>query len=225
MPAFQVLPRSSDWLQSRGWGEACSFPPNTVLFEQGSHPVSVHLVEAGVVRLMRRHEQRDVLVGVRNAGWLLGSTAAVLSVRHGATASTLTRCELRTLHSATLRQLLRTDPSVSQWLLELLATETYDQMTRLAELLGSQGRARVERLLVDLFSVAHDVRADGALRLTVGVSVQELADVVCLTREQAGRILANLASDGVVVRHKGRLQLPADSPLRDRVTLRAQTIK
>jgi hypothetical protein len=55
--------------------------------------------------------------------------------------------------------------------------------------------------------------ADGALRLDVDMTVQSIGWAVGLGREQTSRLLHVLEMQGVVLRRKGWLILPSDSPI------------
>jgi CRP/FNR family transcriptional regulator len=196
-------------------GQECRYPSGTVLFDQGNRIESVYLVSAGVVRLTRRQNHRDVLVALRPPGWLLAGNGALVGRegQHISTATTASVCALRTMSSTSFRKLVEADRLVGQWVLQMFARETQEQLIRFAALLGAGGRSRVERVLVELFSAAHEKRPDGGLSLALGLTAQDLADIVSLTREQTSRILANLRDDGTVLRARGRFIVPAGSPL------------
>jgi CRP-like cAMP-binding protein len=194
------------------------FPAGATLFRQGQRAQAIYFVESGVVRLVRRNDEREVLVGVRGNGSVLGCTPALLDTEHVTSGFTLTSCQLLTVTPSVFKCLLERDHAAVIWMVEVLAKETHRQITRLADLLGSQGRSRLEGILVDLFSVAYAQRSDGSWALQIGITSQELADTICLTREQTSRLLAELQDAGVILKTKGRLFLPIGSPLIDKVT-------
>ena len=64
-------------------GPPNSDPAGTGLFRQGDRVRALYLIEAGLVKLIRSERAgRDVLVGLRTSGWLLGTAAGILGVVH-----------------------------------------------------------------------------------------------------------------------------------------------
>ena len=195
----------------------CEYGQGVTLFRQGNRVQSVHLIDSGVVRLSLTHDHREVLVAVIGPGWLLGGSSALLGTPHMATAVSLTTCNLRSAPGLVFHELVTAHLGSARWFSEMLARETHEQLVRFASLQGSEGRPRVEAALADLFANALENRPDGSLVLAIGVTMQDLADIVSLARETTSRILSNLTEEGFVSRVKGRLVVPPTSPLRSRI--------
>lgn len=194
-------------------GPPHEYPRGTVLFRQGGRVKALYLVGGGVVKLTRSEASgRDVIVGLRTTGWLLGSAAAILEIPHPVTAETVGACDLRQIPSADFIAISRVGP-VAEWLLRMQARETYDQVTSLGSFGALHPRQRLEQVLVKLGRAGVDTRSDGSLRLKVLLRQHELAQAIGVTREHVGRLLAELQRQGVIRRAAGWVLIPKGSPL------------
>lgn len=190
-------------------GPAHEFPAGTVLFRQGDRVKALYLVAGGVVKLTRSEDEgRDVIVGLRTTGWLLGSAAAVLRIVHPVTAETLGPAQLRRITAADFVSRLATGP-VGPWLNRMQARETYDQVTLLAQFGALSSRQRLEQLLVKLGRAGVEARTGQLLRLKPVLRQDELAQAIGVTREHVARLLTQLEREGLITRQAGWLLISA----------------
>lgn len=188
------------------------YPKGTRLFRSGDEVRILYLVVSGVVSLLTNREGRDFLGGLRTPGWLLGAAPAIIGHRHGATAVAMTPCELRLLAVEDFRLLRTSNPAVSAWLQEALSREVVAQFNRAASIVSGDCRDRVQELMVDLFACGAQVRPDGSERLTLDLSVTDLAALVGTGREWVSRLLRVLSDESVLSQEKGWFVTPAGSP-------------
>jgi hypothetical protein len=89
----------------------------------------VRLLVSGIVKLSMPARNRDLLLGIRTSGSVLGGVPAVLGGDQIVTATAVTRCETRTMSvSHYLRYIVRGgDPEVSEWLARQNAWEIREQ--------------------------------------------------------------------------------------------------
>lgn len=195
-------------------GAACTYPPGAIILRQGEPARILYLIQEGVVKLVRAEANgRQVLVGFRAAGWLLGVAAAILAQPLPVSAETVTVAELRSVHLDQFVHLQRTDLSVAVWLGQVLAMDLYEQTVRLGELAVLDPRARLVRLLQRLLTLHPVTRSDGTVQVSLALTHQDLADAIGVSRETMTRLLARLERDGVICRDKGWLDIPRTSPL------------
>src|SRR5690348_16253149 len=102
-----------------GFKEDCGFfhgcmrpricPPGETLLLQGYVAEDVYLVERGIVKLTRISEDgKELIVGLRSSGWLLGSASAVLGVPNPVSITALNQCQLRYLPADSFIELVKT---------------------------------------------------------------------------------------------------------------------
>jgi CRP/FNR family transcriptional regulator len=156
---------------------------------------------------------RQVLVGLRAPGWLLGAAAAPLGLPHPITAETVTTCALRQLAKGDYLTLLETNIRVSHWVQRMQARQTYEQIVLLGTLGALSPRQRLEQFLVHQIPSGSVALVPGLVQLTLPLLQQELAQAIGVSPEHLSRLLKQLDVEGLIVRRKGRLQIPNDSVL------------
>jgi CRP-like cAMP-binding protein len=194
-------------------GPPSCYPKGTILFREGDPIRSVYLVLSGVMSLRSFQAGREVLVAVRTAGWLLGAASAIHGAAHLATAVAMTPCELRPMSDRDFGRFRRTDAEFRERLQEMLAEEVAEQFARAAAVAGGDCQARLEHLLASLFRASGQQRPDGSVRLTLDLSVTDLANLVGVGREYISRLLPKLSATGVLVRERDWFVATPDSRL------------
>ncbi len=201
-PCPDVLLRTTDPIE---------VPAGTVLFRQGQRIHTLHIVETGIVALTIRRRKRDVFVAFRSSGAVLGAASAFLDEVQHVTAETLSTCRLRSLAHRDIRKLCATDDG---WLCRTLAREILDLLDHLGQTVACSARDRMAVVLRELLRLAGERQSDFSYRLKLPITVQQLALCVASTREQASRVLAELAAAHIIQRDKqGWLVAPRGSPL------------
>jgi len=189
------------------------FPRNARVFREGDPIRAVYFIKAGIVKIVSSVEGRDVLLALRTDYWPLGSVSATLGAPYTGSAITMTECQLCPVPVADFHRLRNTVPAVSIWFQHVLATELENQFHRTRQLATAGVTVKLEELLLRMLRLASRKRQDGSLRLDVQVSVTELADLVCASREHVSRVLTRLQARGIVVRDRDWIVAPAASPL------------
>jgi CRP-like cAMP-binding protein len=189
-----------------------SYPKGVPLFRQGDEVRSLLLLVDGIVTLHVPHDGAEALVGVRTAGWLLGAAPAVCGRRHRTIARTMTPCDLRPLGIDAFHRMRLADPAMSDALQDRLGQEVIEQVDRAAVLFAGDARERARQALVELFAAAGVERPDGSVRLSIAVSVTDLASFAASDRGHISRLVAALAEEKLLVREKDWFVIPARSP-------------
>lgn len=191
-----------------------AFPPGVVLFSAGDAPRTLYLIEHGTVKLTASENGgRDVLVAFRHTGWLLGAAAVAAGGTHVVTARTVTPCALRSISTTQLCGLMKADRAVSAWLLRMLARECVSQVEQLT-LFGNGGLERLQQFFGLLLRTATVPLANGATRLALPLSIDDVCQSVGLGREQVTRLLKQLEERGDLARDKGWFVFPKGSSIR-----------
>jgi len=147
---------------------------------------------------------RQVVLAEIAAGGHVGELAAIDGRPRSADVVAASACLIAALPSATFRRLLLEEPRFCHALLEEMA-----QVIRLADLRITElcTMGAVERLCRELLRLGGPSGKDDGLEIDPVPTQEAFAAVIGTTRENVGRILAQLAHAGVI-RRKGRtLQL------------------
>jgi CRP-like cAMP-binding protein len=212
-------PRSSAWTQFLSKPAARfprhSHPNGSEIFKQGNPADAVYIIHEGLVKLVRIcADGRQMIVGLRVPGDLLGAEAALLDDEYSVAAITLTTTEMTYVPAYKFRQLVRRNSRFS-WLVHQLSNKIVKQeLSNLATLGCLKARERVEEVLRVLD--AYLSSSEGSGRKFLPMRDWELAQIVAITPQHLCRVLHTLEADGVVQRHGRRWilnRIPGASPV------------
>jgi CRP/FNR family transcriptional regulator, cyclic AMP receptor protein len=168
------------------------------LFSEGDRSESVVLLLAGRVKIVSSTaDGREVVLGLRGPGDLLGELSAVDGERRSASAIALEPVEALSMARTTFRQLLETRPALSIALLELLAGRLRDADRKRAEYAAHDALGRVARRLSELADRYGERTPDG-VSIGIALSQDELAGWTGASREAVTRALRSLRARGLI---------------------------
>ena len=180
------------------------YAPGVELFQQGAVVEDAYFVDAGLLKLTHSGpDGRELIVGLRFPGCLVGSAALLAGEPSLATAITLTRCQLRRISEDRFLALLRDDPSASWDVHRIHARELCDYMGHLARLGTLSSRHRLEYVLRQLVLTLPHNSSQSDIRLLLPLKHWELARLIAVTPEHLSRLLKQMQQDGVIRREKG----------------------
>lgn len=185
------------------------YPPAIELFKQSSQAQDLYLIEHGLVKVTRfNQEGRELILGLRSPGWVLGVASVILRKPHPASAFTLTTCHLRRIPAQSFTDLLRRDPYLSWYFHQLQSREIYSQIAHMEGLGFLSARQRLEQLLWQLVSTQMPGNAQGEdlrgeTRLNVPLKLSEIAELIAITPEHLSRVLKQTEAEGLLRREKG----------------------
>lgn len=181
------------------------------LFREGEPGDRLYLIESGTVKLGRSSgDGRENLLAVLGPGEILGELSLFDPGPRTATAVTLSDATLRELHHHQLAPWIEAHPSVALPLLGALAHRLRRTNEALADLVFSDVPGRVAKALLDLGQRFGEEVPDG-IRVTHGLTQEELAQLVGASRETVNKALADFTARGWVLR-EGRTLILADLP-------------
>jgi CRP-like cAMP-binding protein len=185
-------------------GSVQHYPRGATVFEQGSSADSVYLVEDGWIKLSRAEcDGPDVVVGLRDAGALLGHTAALLREAHWGSAEAVTKARLRRIPVDDFRERLKRDLDFCAAMQLLQSREIHDHAIRVASIGGLSVRRRLEMFIAGALQGRSP--DDLPMRLSPPLLRSELAAAVQSTPEHLSRVLKELEREGVIRRERGWL--------------------
>lgn len=194
-----------------------TFNRNASLLRAGSAGDEVVLVISGRVRLVAYGaDRREVVLGIRGPGELIGEMAAFGSQRRTADAVAVDDVEVGLLPAGTLREFLRDHPDAALVLIRMLVWRLGEATRDVVDLATRDSVGRVAKRLLEL-SAAHGAPTDGGTRIELSLSQDELARWTGATRETVSRALRLMRQLGwVATDHRTITVLDAEA-LRERV--------
>ena len=191
------------------------YPRGSVLFVEGQQPRGVYVLCEGSAKVSIASAEGKILVlRIAQSGDLLGMNATLIGQPYGATAETLERCRIDFISRADLLKLLDRDKKAYLGVAQSLSSK----LTRLVEhtrllFLSQSASEKLARLLVRWCDELGK-RTPQGIRIASGLTHEEMAQMICSSRETVTRVLSefrrkrivNLAGNAILVRNRKALE-------------------
>ena len=173
-------------------GRLETFNQGENIVREGDYPHFLYRVESGHVHLVRPHEYgREYVIAELSQGEIFGLPTCLERTSFHYTARVVSKsatCSL--LPAATLYKMINSDRSVSEALMQLLASRLVEQSEKLVHQAYDSVRRRTALVLCDL----HEKYEGGAIQL----SRDELAQMIGSTKESVIRALSDFKRENLV---------------------------
>lgn len=165
----------------------------TVLFTEGEPARGVYILRTGRATVsISSSEGRIVMLRMAQAGDVLGLNAVLRNSSYDTTVKTLEPCRTDFISHAQLIELMEQSQSGAQAILKILSRELTELTDRAKLLLLPQtASGRLARLLLELSN-------GNGLRLDRVFTHEEIAQMICSSRETVTRLLATLTRQQVI---------------------------
>ncbi|RMG32753.1 MAG: Crp/Fnr family transcriptional regulator [Planctomycetota bacterium] len=140
---------------------------------------------------------KESILGIVSPGELFGEMALLAPARRGEVAEAIQRCEVLTLPSDAVRQLMHRRPHLAAAIADLVGARRARLENRLKNLLYRSNRERLIALLLDL-AAEHGEPNGRGIRLALSLSHQELASIIGATRETVSVLIGALRREGLI---------------------------
>lgn len=184
-------------------GVARRFPRGAALFHERQPSDKVVILRDGRVKLTCVTEEgREILLAVRGPGDLLGELSAIDGEPRSATAQALEPIEALVLSRDAFNGFLESNPRVAIVIMQMLARRLRDADRKRVEFAAQDSVGRVAARLVELVERFGEDAGDGAVRITLPLSQDELAGWVGASREAVSKALQALRGLGWIETHR-----------------------
>ena len=195
-----------------------SYPRGSVLFIEGQRPRGIYLLREGRAKVsIASAEGRTFVLRIAEPGDLLGINSVLMGRPSEATVETLERCRIDFVSRVDLLKLLDRDGKACLGIAHALGNKLTGVMGHARLLLLSQSAAeKLARLLVRWCDESGERTAQGT-RIESGFTHEEIAQMICASRETVTRLLADLkrkqivslADNAILIRNRKALELAA----------------
>jgi CRP/FNR family cyclic AMP-dependent transcriptional regulator len=175
-----------------------TYPRGETLCREGDHSSVVLVLLAGHVRIVHgTPDGREVVVGVRGPGDVIGELAAIDAQPRSATVQALDDVDVLEVPGDRFASLCRTRSRISWALLLVLSTRLRSVGRQWLEVGGGSAARRVAAQLMQL-AVQHGVPRGRDIEITVPATQAELAMTAAISRESWARATRDLRRQGVI---------------------------
>jgi CRP-like cAMP-binding protein len=192
------------------------YPAGATLFAEGDRSDRCFLLETGNVKIVQvTADGREVLLGVRGSGELIGDWSVIDALPRSASAVALEPVDAVQLDAVQFLGFLEASPKVTLWLLRNVLGRLRDSDRKRAEFASSDAAGRLARRLTEL-AAEHGQAVDGGVRITLPLSQEELASWTGASREAIAKALAQFRGRGWLSTERRRITLHDLEALRRR---------
>jgi CRP/FNR family transcriptional regulator len=164
------------------------------LFQEGTTPLACYCIHTGRVKLSRRwSDGHEVVVGVREAGELVGLRAILSEHPYATTAEVIEPSTVCVIPRDTFLDLVQHDHGLAMALLRLLAIDSRLTEEQVVARVRDSALVRTARLLVALAQTRRDPS-----QAEVAIGRERMMLLVGTTRETLSRTLHGLARKGLI---------------------------
>jgi CRP-like cAMP-binding protein len=188
------------WEQIAGRTSPSLYPPGVRFVEQDSDSSDIYFVRSGIIKLQSIDRAgREVIVGVRRTGGLVGAEAAIMRKPHLVSALTVTDCWLQRFPTRQFCNLIRQHPDLSWRLHQISASELSQATAALVEVKSHTSTIRLKRLVLELVPELNEPRLQSS-EVRLPFKHWEIAQILGVTPEHLSRLLRRLEKEGFLGR-------------------------
>ena len=188
------------------------FRKGDVLFEEGERTSLLSFVVLGSVKVVKRSEDRSLVVRMLGPGDPVGIVAALQSIPYPASAVAVEPTTVLQIPERDFFGLADRHPEITRQLLQMFMLRQAELAQRLQDLTLSVER-RVARTLL-LFSRKIGRTEGGGVFIPLSLNRQDIADLAGTTIETAIRVMSRWGKEGLVVTRENGFSIPDPERLR-----------
>ncbi|MFL6239398.1 MAG: Crp/Fnr family transcriptional regulator [Actinomycetes bacterium] len=181
------------------------YPAGATLFAEGDRSDRCFWLERGNVKIVQvTADGREVLLGVRGGGELIGDWSVIDGLPRSASAVALEPIDAIQLDAMQFLGFLEASPKATLWMLRSVLHRLRDSDRKRAEFASSDAAGRLARRLAELAD-QHGQPVDGGVLITLPLSQEELAGWTGASREAIAKALAQFRNRGWLSTERRRI--------------------
>lgn len=198
-PLFSVL-HPTDLRTLAGRFQPVRYSRGEVIFREGETAERLFLIDEGKVKLSTASPTgQELLIGVLGVGQIFGELEVIDRGPRAMDARAMDESRVYALPSDVFWTMLENRPALARRLLELMARRLRRADQTSQDLVFFDAPTRLARRLLQLADEhGEPVQDEEAVKLTVRVTQEEMAQFIGVTRESANRLIASFAGRGWV---------------------------
>jgi CRP-like cAMP-binding protein len=204
-PGASYSPPDSGWDALSALAPPEDWPHATRIFNQGLPAADAYVIEHGLVKLVYvGSDGKELIVGVRSSGRVLGGPSVILGQAYPVSAVTLTPCCLRHIPASVITQIRKANPTAVDYLLKETSREVLDQVSQLIDS-GLPALHRLRRLLVRFAREISGTHWPDEARVPLLLKHWEIAQMIAVTPQHLSRLLRDIQITDKIRIQKGWL--------------------
>jgi len=195
-----------------------NYARGSVLFAEGRRPRGVYVICEGRVKVsVSSAEGKTLVLHVAKAGDLLGVNSILTGRPSRATVETLERCRIDFVTAEDFLKLLERDKRAYLGVAQALSNKLGSMIEHARLILLSESAAEKLAKLLVKWCDEHGKRTAQGIRINSELTHEDMAQMICASRETVTRLLADLkrkqivslADNAIFIRNRKALELAA----------------
>ncbi len=183
-----------------------SYAKDEAIFWEGDPAQWLVIVVQGRVKMVKHSDSgRETILTTFGPGQIVGEVGVLIGDAYPASAQAIEPSVTVSLRRAEYIDLVRTHPDLAWALLQELGRRLQNAHETIRSLAVEKVERRVARVLLRLASTAGERTAEGAVRITIPLSRQEIADMAGTVLETAIRTVSKFQKQGLVDTREGHI--------------------
>ncbi|MCH6591274.1 MAG: Crp/Fnr family transcriptional regulator [Proteobacteria bacterium] len=180
-------------------GKVCrQYLPGDVIFHEGDECHGVHCIESGLVGIRKMDAGgKEILLRLSHPGDTMGYRSFLAGNDHNNSAEALEQSVICFVSGATVRSLLKKNPTLGLRFLKHAARDLDDAEEKVLQSTTLPVRARFAHLLLVLKDRYGVTGEDGALVLELPLSRQDMAAMIGIRPESMSRTIRSFEEDDI----------------------------
>ncbi len=176
-------------------------PAGTVVFQEGDPGQDMYIIQAGRVKITKRVRDMEKTLVVLGHGEFFGEMSILNDKPRSASAIAVDDCDLLVIDRRTFEAMVKGNPEIALRIIKKLAARLQEADHQIENLLIKDNTGRVVNHLARLTPAGR--QTTGGVEL--GVSVEDVANMVGIPSEQVTAILAKMSGARIVDVSNGRV--------------------
>ncbi len=204
--AFHTLPPTT-LADLDSISQPVEYPDQTTIMRQGDLPYRVKILYKGRAKITTSsHAGKALLLNITSTGAILGLVSAIRRIKYETTAEAYGPCVVHEIHDQELFDFLFRHRNANWQVMQMLAEENHDLLLNARRVaLSGTVAGNVAKLLLDWCATMSDSLEK--TRFTLGLTHQEIAEMVGTTRESVTRTLASFRHNGWIRVHGASIEI------------------
>lgn len=167
-----------------------TYTKGRIIFMEGEPGEAFFYIKSGLVKIYKvSSEGKEHILHILNEGHVFAEVTLFTSTAYPATAEVLEDAQIGIIKNSDLEKLIAENPMLSLELIKYLNNRLVEAQNKVRNLALYDTFGRTAQALVKL-AEEHGKKTNEGIELDLGISRQELADIVGTTRETVIRVLA-----------------------------------
>jgi CRP/FNR family transcriptional regulator, cyclic AMP receptor protein len=190
------------------------YKKNSIVVSEGNQGDSMFIVKSGKVKIYKTDVSgKEIILDVKGENKMFGEVTLFTEVDYPATVKTIEDSEIFILENRELEKVVEGSPKLSLSIIKVLGKRLLKSQQKLKELVMDDVYMRTARELLSL-AEKYGKKKDGSIELELGLTREEIANIVGTSRETVSRVLSRFGKEGSIEIEGRKISIVDEKKLR-----------